>query len=176
MADSTDLNGSGRARRARRVAVLLCTAAALLPHGAGAASTSTVLASDSVSAAVGSLSESVSSASDSVSRTDRRAAAGDYRVTAGVDIGRDRHRLTLSAPVHAGDAQEAEGRTLLLELPTLLVRRHQLRAGARVRVEPRPYGLEFAAGQPLTPFFLALDEGWLHGLAVRPVDGPGGGR
>jgi hypothetical protein len=129
--------------------------------GAGAESFISSTASSASSASVGSLSDSLQGSSRSSSRDDK-VAEGDYRILA-VQAEGDRLRLTL-APADA----RADG--FDLRLPRTLVEREGLAAGALLQVRQRAYGLQFARAEARQqPFFLALADDWLHGLAAVPV-------
>ncbi|UUX95925.1 hypothetical protein [Aquabacterium sp. J223] len=118
-------------------------------------------ASSASSASVGSLSDSLQGSSRSSTRDDK-VAEGDYRVLA-VQAEGERQRLTLEPAGAPGDGFE-------LRLPRTLVEREGLAAGALLQVRRRPYGLQFARAEARQqPFFLALADDWLHGLAAVPV-------
>ena len=138
--------------------VALLLAAAALP--AGAASSTSSAASEGVSASVGSLSTSVEQSSNSSSKDDK-VADGDYTVIEVAEAtGRPgRLRLTL----------QRQGMTLVLYAPQEAVHRAGVAAGQVVAARQRPFGVEFAAGEPRRAFFLALHDGWLPELQTRAV-------
>ena len=157
--------------------LLAMTLALALPlRPAWASSTASSVASDAGSASVGSLSHSLEASS--ASSTGGRVAQGDYRI---VDVAEaparpGELRLTLAADgpadAPADDAARdgaAPAPTVALWLPRATAERAGLAAGGRVAVRQRPYGLEFAAGTPRTPFFLVLEDAWHQGLGTRPV-------
>lgn len=149
----------------RHVATALLGLAAALP--AWASSTASSASSDAGSASVGSVSTSLETSSNSATGGGR-VAAGPYRI---VDVAEaparpDQLRLTLAAETAAPGAAPA---TVTLLLPRATAERAGLAAGGQVVASRRPYGLEFAAGQPQAPFFLVLDDDWHRGLRAQPV-------
>lgn len=151
---------------------LLALAAALPALPAGASSTTSSVASDAGSASVGSLSHSLEASS--ASSTGGRVAQGDYRIVevAEAPTRPDQLRLTLAAEAASDvgartDASPAD--SVALWLPRATAERAGLAAGGRIAVRQRPYGLELAAGDARTPFFLLLDEAWQRGLRTQPV-------
>ena len=138
--------------------VALLLAAAALP--AGAASSTSSAASEGVSASVGSLSTSVEKSSQS-SSTDDKVADGDYTVieVAAAPARPGRLRLTL----------QRQGVTLVLYVPQEAAHRAGVAAGQVVAARQRPFGVEFATGEPRRAFFLALHDGWLPELQTRAV-------
>lgn len=109
-------------------------------------------ASSAGSASVGSASDSIQASSNS-SSGDRQAAAGEYRVLAILQpAGRpDMQRLVLEPIDRAGDARPFD-----LQLPLAATADRPVRAGDRLRVEPRSYGLAVARAEAAQPFFLVL--------------------
>lgn len=147
------------ARAVAPLAVLLCAAAAPCMAASSAASS----ASESLGASSGSISTSIEKSSASSSK-DKKVAEGDYRV---VDIAAVAERpgtLRLRLQPAAGD----DGEFFLL-LPRTVVSDAGLAAGAVVAVRHRPYGLEFAHGEPREAFFLALTDEWLRELQTTAV-------
>lgn len=121
-------------------------------------------ASSTASASVGSLSDSLRGSSDSSARD--RTTAGDYRVVdvAAVADKPGVMRLTLQ-PVPARE----EASTLLLDVPQAVVQQHAVAAGTMVAARERPYGIEFAKGEPREPFFLVLADDWYRELHSRAL-------
>lgn len=148
----------------RPVATLLLCA---LPAAGWASSTASSASVDSVSASVSSLSDSVQSSSRS-SAGDRPVAEGEYRVVEVAEVrqtpGGPRVRVTLAAP-----DDEAGDSAWHLWLPAALPAARELQAGEAIAVRHRPYGMEFARGQPRRAFFLALAEPWVRELQTRVV-------
>lgn len=144
------------ARHCALAALLLATAAG----PAGAASSTSSAASEGASASVGSLSTSIEQSSVSSSRGDK-VADGDYTVVdvAAAQARPGQLRLTL----------QRQGLTLFLYVPQEAVRQGGVAAGQVVAARQRPFGVEFAAGEPRRAFFLALHDGWLPELQTRAV-------
>lgn len=142
----------------RSILVALLLAAAAVP--AGAASSTSSAASEGVSTSVGSLSTSVEGSSNSSSRGDK-VADGDYTL---IEVA--------EAPARPGQVRltlQGEGQTLFLYVPQETVRLGGLATGQVVAARKRPFGVEFAAGEPRRAFFLALLDGWLPELQTRVV-------
>lgn len=149
---------------------LLALAAALPALPAGASSTTSSVASDAGSASVGSLSHSLEASSGS--STGGRVAQGDYRIVevAEAPARPDQLRLTLAAEaIDTGPDNAPHRAAVALLLPRAAAERAGLAAGGRIAVRQRPYGLELAAGEARTPFYLLLDEAWQRGLRTQPV-------
>ncbi len=134
---------------------------------ASASSTAASSASDSVTASVGSVSGSVQASSNS-SAGQQRVAQGEYRLIeiAAAATEPDMVRLTL-VPAEAIDGDAAQ--PFFLTVARTVLARTDLAAGATVSVTERPYGLEFAEGQPRRSFFLALHDDWYRELRTTPV-------
>ncbi len=140
---------------------------------AGAASSAASSASDSVATSVGSLSGSLIQSSTSSSK-DRQVADGDYRIIEiAAEEGRpDSVRLTLltndaRAEQQASSSDEAASFQLIVPLEVL--HKTGLTEGAMITARQRPYGLEFAEGQPRRAFYLALHDEWYRELQSTPV-------
>lgn len=141
---------------------LLAGATALPALAAGSASSAS---SEGSSASVGSLSTSIETSSDASSKGEK-TAQGDYRIVeiAAAPARPGAVRLTLQALAADG----TEGR-LFLYLPQATATNAQLAVGARVNARERPYGLEFAHGEPLQAFFLVVHDEGARELRTRPV-------
>lgn len=141
---------------------LLAGATALPALGSGSASSAS---SEGSSASVGSLSTSIETSSDASSKRDD-VAQGDYRIIemAAAPARPGTVRVTLQALATDG----AEGQ-LFLYLPQQTAAGAQLALGARVNARVRPYGLEFAHGEPLQAFFLVVHDDGARELRTRPV-------
>lgn len=122
-------------------------------------------ASSAGSASVGSLSDSVQGSSKS-SSGDTKVADGDYRVVEVAEMAErpGMLRLKLQATARDGDAGE-----LWLTLPRQALATRPLVAGEVVSARQRPYGVEFARGEPHEAFFLVLAADWPRELAPSPV-------
>lgn len=141
---------------------LLAGATALPALASGSASSAS---SEGSSASVGSLSTSIENSSDASSKGGD-VAQGDYRIIelAAAPARPGTLRLTLQALAAPG----AEGR-LFLYVPQQTVAGAQLAVGERVNARERPYGLEFARGEPLQAFFLVVHDEGARELRTRPV-------
>ena len=135
----------------------------LLGSVAHAASSTSSLASEGSSASVGSLSTSVQKSSQSSTGGDK-VADGDYRVmdiaTAAQDAGRV--RVTLQA------INGVDGGFQLILHPDA-VQQGRLAVGTVITARQQAYGLQFTAGTPREPFFLALRDEWFQDLQTRAV-------
>jgi hypothetical protein len=149
----------------RTAPLALALALGISAQAAHADTTISASISDSVSTAVGSVSTSLKKSSQS-STGDDKTAAGDYRVIemAALDGQPGMVRLKLQAT-----AEQAQRDEFYLLLPQKAVDQGQVREGAIVTAQPRPFGLAFAAGQPRQPFFLVMDDAWYRELASRAV-------
>lgn len=146
--------------------IALCLMLVIPP--ATAASTAASSASDSIGVSVGSLSGSVQQSSNS-SSPNRRVAEGDYRVIDVALDAADAEHIRLTLAPAAGDGEVAKPDPLLLRLPREVWVRAEIGLGGIVGVAERPYGLEFAHGQPRKAFFLALQDDWYRELKSTPV-------
>ena len=142
--------------------MLLCAAAAPCIAASSAASS----ASTSLQASSGGISTSIEKSSDSSSK-DKKVAEGDYRI---IDIAAVAERpgtLRLKLRLLAA-APGADGEFFLL-LPTAVADEARLAEGTVVTARHRPYGLEFAQGEPRQAFFLALSDDWIRELQTTAV-------
>ncbi len=124
--------------------------------------------SDSSSASIGASSTSIGRSSEG-SRHDR-VAEGDYTVVEVADAadrpGLLRVKLRMTVPAAgAADADEAFD----LYLPRANPAASRLAQGQVIRARLRPYGVEFAQGEPQQPFFLVLQDAWYDELRSQPV-------
>lgn len=144
----------------RALATLLIAAASMPALAESFASSASV----GSSASIGSVSDSLGGSSNASSPN--RQAAGDYRVieVAAVAGKPGMLRLTLE-PL----ATRADAAPLRLDLPQPVAQQHGLAAGMVVAARERPYGLEFAKGEPREPFFLVLDDAWYRELHSRAL-------
>jgi len=140
-------------------AALLSGATAL----AGAASSASSAASDSIGASMGSLSGSIQGSSNS-SRT--AVAQGDYRIIEVAAVTDRPGMLRLTLQPAAGPVADGE---FFLFLPQDVAVNAHLAAGGVVTAHARPYGTEFAQGEPQRAFFLVLADEWYRELQARPV-------
>ncbi|MBK7459717.1 MAG: hypothetical protein IPJ42_15315 [Betaproteobacteria bacterium] len=141
---------------------LLAGATALPALAAGSASSASSAGS---SASFGSLSTSIETSSDASSKGGD-VAQGDYRIVELADSPARPGTVRVTLQVLA--AQGAEGR-LFLYVPQATATGAQLAVGERVNARERPYGLEFAYGEPLQAFFLVVHDEGARELRTRPV-------
>ena len=162
-----------------RVAIksLVVSAACLWACGAAvapvwAASSAASMASQSVSTSIGSLSNSLRDSSNS-SNKPGQVAEGDYRIVDVAEVAErpDTLRLTLHALAQPAGAASADAAAddLYLFLPKQTVQQAALASGHVVAAHQRPYGVEFAQGQPGQAFFLLLADDWYRELQTQPV-------
>jgi hypothetical protein len=125
-------------------------------------------ASDSSSASIGASSTSIGRSSEG-SRRDR-VAEGDYTLVEVADAtdrpGMLRLTLRMAAP-EAGSAEAAEAFDLYV--PRANPAAASLALGQVIRARLRPYGVEFAQGDPRQAFFLVLQDEWVRELRTQAV-------
>lgn len=160
------------------VGAIALAVACSLPAWADSASSAGL--SGSASASVGSASDSLGRSSAGSSRQGGHARAeGDYRIVEVVAVAErpGMARLSLQPVAAAGagsgsaagrDPATADG-AFELVLPQRVVQQAALGPGRVVAARPRPYGLEFAQGEPGQAFFLVLDDDWMRELAPKAV-------
>jgi hypothetical protein len=151
-----------KARLTTLAAALLWIAAAPVLAASSTASS----ASDSASSTASSASDSIQQSSASSSKADK-VADGDYRVIEVVATadrqGVLRMKLQPLLPRDGGDGE------FFLYLPRVIADEAGIAQGAVVSARQRPYGLEFAQGEPRQAFFLVLADDWYRELQARPV-------
>ena len=144
------------------LAALLMWAAAMPSMAASSTASS---ASDSVTTSVGSISGSIQRSSDSSSKT-TDVAEGDYKI---IDVAAVAERPgTVRMKLQALADRGADGE-FFLYLPQEVVDQAHLAQGGVVTARQRPYGLEFAHGQPQQAFFLVLSDDWYRELQTTAV-------
>lgn len=116
------------------------------------------------SASIGSVSDSLGGSSNASSPN--RQAAGDYRVIDVATVADKPGVLRLTLQPLAAQAGTVPMR---LDLPQQVAQQHGLATGLVVGARERPYGLEFAKGEPREPFFLVLDDAWYRELHSRAL-------
>ena len=132
-----------------------------------ATSSATSMVWDSASSAASIASDSLKNSSGSSSKA-TGVAQGDYTIIA-VAAAPQRPgvmRMTLQAVADA-----SERGALLLYVPAKVIDQGGLAVGETIAARPRPYGVEFAKGEPRVAFFLVLDDDWfreLNSVAVAP--------
>jgi hypothetical protein len=143
--------------------VLLACAA---PLSCLAESSVTSVVSDSISRSSGSISDSITGSSKS-SSPDNKQVKGDYKVIDMAEVttrpGMVQLRLQkVAATVNADD-------DVFLLLPRAAADQGHVAKDAVVTAMQRPYGIEFASGQPHAAFFLALADDYVRDLKMAPV-------
>jgi hypothetical protein len=137
--------------------------AAAMPALAGSSASSAL--SESVSVSIGSLSGSIKNSSESSNKSGG-TAAGDYRIVDVAVVAEQPALVRLQLQAVAGSGAEGE---FTLTLPQEVFARTGLAADGIVVAADRPYGIEFAQGQPRRPFFLVLADDWYRELQTRAV-------
>lgn len=138
--------------------------AGALLAGPAVAESSASSAASTASTSVASLSTSITQSSASSSRNNR-VADGDYRVIETAELAGRPGTVTLTLQPVAGAADEGFD----LHVPAPLAAQEHLVAGATVHARHRPYGIEFARGEPRRAFFLVLADAWYRELQTTPV-------
>ncbi|MEP6502835.1 MAG: hypothetical protein ABJD97_05875 [Betaproteobacteria bacterium] len=144
------------------LALLACAA----PLSCLAESSVTSVVSDSVSRSSGSISDSITGSSKS-SSPDNKQVKGDYKV---IDMAAvterpgmvQLHLQKVAAAAGAGD-------DVFLMLPRAAADQGHVAKDAVVTALQRPYGIEFASGQPHAAFFLALADDYVRDMKMAPV-------
>jgi hypothetical protein len=143
-------------------ALLACAAA--LPCLAESSVTSVV--SDSLSRSSGSISDSITGSSHA-SSPDNRQVKGDYKVIEVAELARHPGMVQLRLqPVAEGSTADDQ---VLLLLPRDAAYQGHVGKDAIVTAMQRPYGIEFASGQPHAAFFLALADDWVRDVKMAPL-------
>lgn len=131
-----------------------------------ASSTTASSASDSASSTASSTSDSLKKSSDGSSKTTAAMTSGDYDV---VEVALVPERPgTVRLRLQAVADRSADGE-FFLYLPKATAERSQLGAGQVVSARQRPYGVEFATGEPRQAFFLVVDDAWARDLPSHVV-------
>jgi hypothetical protein len=147
-------------RISQRLATLALAAAALPCF---AESSVASMASDSLSVSSAKISDSISNSSQSSSQRDARNAQGDYKVIEVAEVAGRPGMLQLHLqPL-------AQGEDFLLTLPRQAAANGHVAKDAVVTALQRPYGIEFATGEPHAAFFLALADDWAQELKTSPL-------
>lgn len=144
-----------------RAAVWL--AGALLASHAGAESSASSAVS-TASTSVASLSTSITQSSTSSSRNNQ-VADGDYKVIETAELAGRPGTVRLTLQPVAGSAAEGFD----LHVPAPLAAQERLATGATVHARHRPYGIEFAQGEPRRAFFLVLADAWYRELQTTAL-------
>jgi hypothetical protein len=136
------------------------------PWAAHADSSASSASSGAGSASVGSSSRSLERSSDSSSRKDDKVAAGDYQVVEIVAVAERPGQLRLKLQPAGTEA----GERFYLYVPEATVNQAGIGTGQTLKALARPYGTAFAkADAAQQPFFLVVQDAWLHELPSNPV-------
>jgi hypothetical protein len=131
-----------------------------------AASSTASSASDSASSTASSTSDSLTRSSNSSSKTTAAMNSGDYEV---VEVALVPERPgTVRVRLQALADRSADGE-FFLYLPQQTFDQSQLCAGNVIAARQRPYGVEFAMGEPRQAFFLVIDDAWARDLPPHVV-------
>ena len=144
------------------LALLACAA----PLSCLAESSVTSVVSDSVSKSSGSISDSITGSSKS-SSPDNKQVKGDYKVIDMAEVTERPGMVQLRLQTVAATAG-ADDEVLLL-LPRAAADQGHVAKDAVVTAMQRPYGIEFASGQPHAAFFLALADDYVREMKMAPV-------
>jgi hypothetical protein len=131
-----------------------------------AESSVTSLASDSLSRSSGSISDSITGSSHA-SSPDNKQVKGDYKVIDMAEVA-ERPGMVQLRLQPVAEAATADDQVLLL-LPREAADHGHVGKDAIVTALQRPYGIEFASGQPHAAFFLALADDWVRDLKMAPL-------
>jgi hypothetical protein len=142
----------------------LLAVAAALPCMAESSAASSV--SDSLSDSSKGISDSIKGSSNS-SSPDNKQVKGDYKVIDMADAAGQPGmvQLRLQHVVALGTAEDE----IVLTLPRAAVDNGHVSKDAVITALQRPYGIEFANGQPRAAFFLALADDWASDLKSAPL-------
>ncbi len=144
------------------LALLACAA----PLTCLAESSVTSLASDSLSRSSGSVSDSITGSSHS-SSPDNKQVKGDYKVIDVAEVAQRPGMVRLQLqPVAAGATADD---AIFLTLPRAAAADGHVAKDAIVTAMQRPYGIEFASGQPHAAFFLALADDAVREMKMAPL-------
>jgi len=143
----------------------LLTGTAALPCLAESSITS--LASDSLSRSSGSISDSITGSSHA-SSPDNRQVKGDYKVIDMAEAADKPGMVRMHLQLVAGADADTDDEVTLL-LPRAAADQGHVAKDAIVTAMQRPYGIEFASGQPHQAFFLALADDWNRDLKTAQL-------
>jgi hypothetical protein len=142
----------------------LLTGVASLPSFA--ASSITSLASDSLSRSSGSISDSISGSSHA-SSPENRQMLGQLKVIDLIDVPNRPNMVALRLQPMVETATAEDQYTLTL--PREAVAAGHVAKDGIVTAMQRPYGIEYASGEPHSAFFLALADDWVRDLKMAPL-------
>ena len=144
------------------LALLACAA----PLTCLAASSVGSSVSDSLTESSGSVSDSLKGSSHS-SSPDNKQVKGDYKVIDMAEVADKPGMVQLRLqPVAANAGVDDQ---LLLTLPRVAADHGHVARDGVVTALQRPYGIEFASGQPHAAFFLALADDYVRDMKMAPL-------
>ncbi len=148
----------------RLALIALLTACAALPSHAASSAASSL--SDSLSESSKGISDSIHGSSNS-SSPDNKQVKGEYKVIDMADAAGKPGMVDvrLQHVVALGTAEDE----IVLTLPRVAAVNGHVAKDAVISATQRPYGIEFAAGQPHAAFFLALADDWTSDLKSTPL-------
>ncbi len=143
-------------------ALLACAA----PLSCLAESSVTSVASDSISRSSGSISDSITGSSKS-SSPDNKQVKGDYKVIDMAEVTERPGMVQLRLQKVAANATADD--EVILTLPRAAADQGHVAKDGVVTAMQRPYGIEFASGQPHAAFFLALADDYVRDMKMAPL-------
>ncbi len=149
-------------KRLATLALLACAA----PLTCLAASSVGSSVSDSLTQSSGSVSDSIKGSSHS-SSPDNKQVKGDYKVIDMAELADQPGYVELHLQPVAATATAAD--EIYLKVPRVAADQGHVGRNAIVTALQRPYGIEFAANQPRTAFFLALADDVARDMKMAPV-------
>ena len=144
------------------LALLACAA----PLSCLAESSVTSVVSDSVSRSSGSISDSITGSSHA-SSPDNKQVTGDYKVIDMAEVADRPGMVQLRLQPVAATATAAD--QVFLLLPRVAAEQGRVSTDGIVTAMQRPYGIEFASGQPHAAFFLALADDYVRDMKMAPL-------
>ena len=147
----------------KRLAFALLTGAVALPCLAESSVASS--ASDSLSQSSTAISDSISGSSHS-SSPDNKQVKGDFKVIDMAELADRPGMVQLQLRPVAATSDDTD---ILLTLPRVAAANGHVEKDATITALQRPYGIEFASGQPHAAFFLALANDWVSDLKTAPL-------
>ena len=143
------------------LALLACAA----PLSCLAASSAASSISDSLTQSSGSISDSLKGSSHS-SSPDNKQVKGDFKVIDMAELADRPGMVQLQLRPVAATSDDTD---ILLTLPRVAAANGHVEKDATITALQRPYGIEFASGQPHAAFFLALANDWVSDLKTAPL-------
>lgn len=151
---------------AARSAALSLSLSMLLAAPALASGLASSASSEGGSASVGSSSTSIQKSSESSTNKDGKVAQGEYRIVEVAEAPARDGSVRLKLQPVAATVKDGD---FVLYMPHEAFEESRLAQGHVITAQPRPYGTEFAAGQPRKPFFLVVADDWFRELRTKLV-------